>query len=345
MTSKQVLSDATKWLVEMKTSEDAEARRDEFDAWLAQASTHRKAYDRVEKQWRGLDRLAVWLRPEKYTSCDTLIAEVRKVSQRMQRERADRGRPRRVAAGVAVSSVIAVAVTLFLVLRLGIPLPLSWTHYHSADRPVPTVLEDGSLLYLNANSDLRVRFTRSRREVELGRGDAVFRVRHNSERPFEVAVDGTVVRAIGTEFWVKRGANGEVDAAVKEGRVEIRPPGVSCREPQKCDLEAGQTANVRANKVHVEKSSVAEITRTLSWAKTLLYLDGTLAQAVAEFNQHNRRQLVIEDPALQVIKVAGLFDWSQPEEFAESLQDQGVGYRLMPSAEAGEPRIVLSASR
>ena len=343
MTSRQVLSDATNWLVEMKTSKGAEARRDEFEAWLAQSPTHRNAYDRVEKQWHDLDRLAVWLRPEKYTSRETFLAEVRKVYERTEHERADRDR-RRVAR-FAVGSVIAAAIALF-VLWLGIPLPLSWTHYESGDRPLPIVLGDRTLLYLNANSDVRVRLTPSRREVQLDKGDVFFKVRHEPQRPFEVAADRTVVRAIGTEFWVKRGADGEVDAAVTEGGVEIGPKGIlpSRKDAQKY-LAAGQTANVKANEVVVKKSSVAEITRTLSWAKTLLYLDETLAQAVAKFNQHNERQLVIKDPALQVIKVTGVFDWSQPEEFAESLQDQGVGYRLIPSDEAGEPRIVLSANR
>jgi transmembrane sensor len=345
VTSRQVLSDATHWLVEMKTSENAEARRDEFEAWLAQTPTHRNAYDRVEKQWQDLDRLAAWLRPEKYTSCETFLAEVRKVSERTQRERADRDR-RRVAARFAMGSVIAAGIALCFVLWLGMPPPLSWTDYQSADRPVPIMLSDGTLLYLNANSDVRVRLTLSHREVQLDKGDVFFRVHHDPERPFEVAADGTRVRAIGTEFWVKRGADGEVDAAVTEGRVEIGPAGISRnRNDTQKYLAAGQTANVKANEVLVKKSSVAEITRHLSWAETHLYLDGTLAQAVAEFNLHNERQLIIEDAALEVVKVAGVFDWSQPEEFAESLQDQGISYRLIPADEAGRARIALSASR
>jgi transmembrane sensor len=340
MTSRQVLSEATNWLVRMKTSEDAEARRDEFEAWLAQTPAHRSAYERVERQWQDLDKLAVWIRPEKYTSCGSFLAAVRKVSERTQRERADRDRRRRRAAGVAV---IAAAVALF-VLRLGIPLPLSWTHYRSAERPVPITLNDGSLLYLNAHSDVRVRLTRSLREVRLDKGDVFFKVHPEPKRPFEVAADETVVRALGTEFWVKRGTDGEIDAAVTEGSVEVRPAGI-LHHRRDARLVAGQTANVKANEVLVKKSSVAEITRKLSWAERLLYLDETLAQAVAEFNLHNECQLIIEDAALGLVKVAGVFDWSQPQEFAESLQDQGISYRLIPPDQAGKARIVLTPSR
>ena len=65
-------------------------------------------------------------------------------------------------------------------------------------------LEDGSSIKLNAMSRIRVRFTATRRDIELIEGQAFFRVAKDKTRPFIVESKGTQVRAVGTEFDVYR---------------------------------------------------------------------------------------------------------------------------------------------
>lgn len=65
-------------------------------------------------------------------------------------------------------------------------------------------LDDGTRVWLNARSTLRypVRFARGERRVEL-RGEALFDVTHNPERPFVVEAGKATLRVRGTKFNVR----------------------------------------------------------------------------------------------------------------------------------------------
>jgi len=47
----------------------------------------------------------------------------------------------------------------------------------------------------------------------------------------------------------------------------------------------------------------------------------TLAEAVAEFNRYNHRQLVIEDPAIAGLHISGTFDATDTDSFVEALKN------------------------
>src|SRR3546814_5501598 len=81
-------------------------------------------------------------------------------------------------------------------------------------------LEDGSIVTLNGNSAVQIRYEDDIRRVVLRRGEASFEVAHNSERPFVVSADGVKVRAVGTEFVVGSEDDG-VEVTVEEGVVAI----------------------------------------------------------------------------------------------------------------------------
>jgi len=81
-------------------------------------------------------------------------------------------------------------------------------------------LEDGSFIYLNTNSRVRVQFTRRQRHIDLIRGEALFAVEHDMDRPFVVTASGTNIRAVGTQFNVRRRA-ASTDVTVVEGVVQV----------------------------------------------------------------------------------------------------------------------------
>src|SRR6185437_16489569 len=78
-------------------------------------------------------------------------------------------------------------------------------------------LQDNSVVELNAQSRIEVRFTRTAREVRLVDGEALFSVEHDMERPtrpFTVVADNIELKALGTQFDVYRHAAGEADTVV-----------------------------------------------------------------------------------------------------------------------------------
>jgi transmembrane sensor len=64
-----------------------------------------------------------------------------------------------------------------------------------------------------------------------------------------------------------------------------------------------------------------EIERRLAWRDgQLVFRNEILANAVADFNRHNVRQLVIADPALRRKTLVGNYRIDQPEHFADDLR-------------------------
>jgi transmembrane sensor len=81
-------------------------------------------------------------------------------------------------------------------------------------------LNDGSLVQVDPESHLRLKFEDQSRNVYLERGRALFHVAKNLNRPFLVHANGTVVCAVGTAFGVERQKQGIV-VTVAEGTVAV----------------------------------------------------------------------------------------------------------------------------
>jgi transmembrane sensor len=85
-------------------------------------------------------------------------------------------------------------------------------------RSVP--LDDGSTVTLGARSSIVVQLSAERRSVRLGRGEAWFRVAHDSNRPFVVHAGARSITAVGTAFVVERDSD-RVLVTVTEGTVQV----------------------------------------------------------------------------------------------------------------------------
>ena len=351
MTSRDVMNVARDWMITMKTSERAEQLRPEFETWLQRDPSHLSAYERAEKQWTGLNRSVILLRQDGPMPPGCLLAEIGEVARRTRR-RSDMRR-QALKGLIVVASTLGLGTLIRFMPRLWSPpeVLIPWVHYvGDYGSPKPYVLNDGSELYLNGGSAAAsVRITHTSREVALDRGELLVRVKPDAHRPFLVEAGETVVRAIGTLFSVRREATGVVETVVKEGVVTIDAAGLSAGpgSPERTrSLEAGQTAVIADGKLSVEENDPAEIARSLAWVRGQLYLRGTLKQAVSQFNDHNKRKLVIGDRSLENLNVTGLYNCHELEEFLDSLRSRGVGYKVQKSPESeGDVFVLVPDSR
>jgi transmembrane sensor len=75
----------------------------------------------------------------------------------------------------------------------------------------------------------------------------------------------------------------------------------------------------------------------LAWTQGRLWFDRvTLAEAVLEFNRYNRRQLVIDDPAIESLHIGGAFDATDLDSFVAALQSFGIRISL-PGSDSSVP--------
>jgi transmembrane sensor len=186
-------------------------------------------------------------------------------------------------------------------------------------------LADGSVIALNTDSEIRVRLSRTIREIVLVRGEANFDVAHDHRRPFDVYVESAVVRAVGTSFDVWRVDKTNVNVMVTEGRVMLDPAstaqGGRTAGQVPVTLAAGQTAMSHAGHVEVQYISSAEAARRLAWQGGAISFQGeSLADAISEFNRYSRRRLELGDPELGKLRVGGEFRTTDIDSFVAALR-------------------------
>ena len=196
------------------------------------------------------------------------------------------------------------------------------------------LLEDGSSIQLNTNSEVRVRYSSHYRHVDLVRGEALFQVAKNKEKPFDVEAGDTTVRAVGTAFSVRlheAGANERVDVVVSEGRIAINPP-----SPQ--TYPAGSVATVRNGRVDATTVDGDDITSKLAWTTGRLMFQGEkLSDVVEEVNRYNLRKLQVTDPDIAELRIGGTFQATDPDGFARALGATfGIKSHLVPKSFGGD---------
>lgn len=261
--------------------------------WLAAHPRHRGALLRAQ----ALLHLATTARPE-------MAAEPEPAG-----ESAEPKSRRWLWAGLGVAAAVGAAVAAGLVAFLDLDGD-SYATDRGEMRQV--ALADGSAMMLDAASKLAVDLDADERAVVMKRGRALFRVRHDSARPFRVSLGDVTITDVGTVFSVARRED-EVVVIVSEGMVEVTAPGVHLR------LGAGQQMRLGHGAPLVQPISPAAVERAMAWTSNRLDLDGeTLASAVEALNSHNRVQIRLASPALGAERLYGAFRLDDPLGFARA---------------------------
>ena len=200
--------------------------------------------------------------------------------------------------------------------------PNDWQEYATAVGEQRTVaLADGSVVTLNTRSHILVRFSERRREIRMQDGEAIFKVRRDTRRPFRVYTHKSFVQAVGTQFNVYQRAL-DSSVYVLEGSVSVEPddstpegePKTAMSSPRNAQrISAGSQARIdtQGNIVSVgeadESSVMAWKTRHLSFEP-----DTPLVEIVAEFNRYNALQFRIEDTRAEKRGYFGEFEADDP---------------------------------
>jgi ferric-dicitrate binding protein FerR (iron transport regulator) len=168
------------------------------------------------------------------------------------------------------------------------------------------ILQDGSVIQLNTNSQVEVNFSKKVRAIRLIRGEAFFSVKHSSSYwPFIVTAADTSLRAVGTEFDVRQTAR-SVAVAVVSGTVQAAVEPHQGKAPTVL-LSGGEIATFSSGKV--TKVVGGNVDDALSWRQNRLVFDRARLSDVAEaFNRYNHVQIRVEGTVAQDIRLTGIFD-------------------------------------
>ena len=306
---------AARWFALRRRKPDC-IEEQQFADWLDADPAHRRAYDEVSRSW---EIAAV-------AAADPTVAKMRAdaLMARPTRERRDYSR---LWGALATASLVLIASTGALLTHpglLGNAGDVAANHDHIVFRTnvgerATATLEDGSTVVLNTNSILEINYSKLRRDVRLVAGQALFKVSHDTARPFVVAAANHEVVAVGTEFEVR--LDGEkVRVALLQGRVRVEP--IAARDgaasgQRVAVMEPGEQLVASAAGIVVNRADVEEL---VSWKSGRVRFDNTrLADAVAEMNRYSRTRILIDDSAAANIRITGAFRSGQSYTFAETI--------------------------
>lgn len=199
-----------------------------------------------------------------------------------------------------------------------------WSIYHRGElyrtalgQTQVVTLADGSVITLNTDTRLWVRFSDAERLIELDHGEALFDVAHNKLRPFIVSADGASVRAVGTSFTVKKLADQPLAVMVAQGTVELTK--VSMTSPVRVSANNVVTVSEKSVAPKPTKISREEVDRAIAWRAGRIAFEGeSLSEASAEFARYSDIKIIIDDPSVGRQEITGLFASNDPVSFARA---------------------------
>jgi transmembrane sensor len=224
-------------------------------------------------------------------------------------------------------------------------LTASWL-YHSTILPAGTyitavgeqrvvTLDDGSVLTLNTQSHVQVRYSANSRDIYLKEGQAAFKVAHET-RPFYVHAGAAEIRDIGTDFDVRYFADtNKVILAVTEGVVQVSGKAQHDTRAGLKDSFALKPSTITAGERTVIDPT-GKIERVVSvdtndinaWKEQRLkFLDTPLEDIAAEFNRYNRKpQLRVEGDEARAKRFNGNFLAHSFDSLYKVLESEGLTY-------------------
>ncbi|MET0310176.1 MAG: FecR domain-containing protein [Sphingomonas sp.] len=184
-------------------------------------------------------------------------------------------------------------------------------------------LADGTSVTLNTRSRLIVAFTEGRRFVRLTRGQALFEVAHDRNRPFTVEAADRQITALGTVFEV-RVDPGRVNVVLFQGRVVVdRAPeaanGYEATPVPPSFLKPGEQFSAEMGTA--QKVGAVDVDRQLLWRDGFVEFDDEpLGHAVAEINRYASRPITLSNDGVAALHVSGLYRTGSPDQFVDAVQ-------------------------
>ncbi len=291
----QVLEEAADWVDRLGELTGPERRQ--LDAWLAASPVHAVAFNRMHRM----------------LSDPALIAAADQAAPAAPIPLRPAPRPAR--RGFTLSHGL-IAASLVGLIAVGASLTARPPASGLSEAPLVLATEigarsdyglsDRSVVHLNADSRLSVRYSPAVRDLTLEKGDAMFDVAKNHDRPFVVTAGATTVTAVGTSFEVDR-VGEATEVHVFEGVVRV-----ASRDAPARVVRRGEWLLVSDTR---QSAGLFVPDAAQTWRSDWLVAEQTpLKFVLARLNRYSPDQIVVRDAALGELKVTGRFRLSRPSD-------------------------------
>ena len=334
---------AARWHDRLQGENVSAETRADFERWRDSSPEHRQAYARVAEAWRCMKNAA---------DDPGILALRHEAALRLTRKHTPARRWLSVAA--ACIAVVALSIAFkadWSMTPAQTPQSASTeasarTYRTAIGERLSFTLEDGSRITLNTDTQLEAAFNATERKIALTRGQALFEVAKDKQRPFIVEAQGQRFVAVGTAFdvWVR---DAGVQLTMVEGVVKVEPDAEvqsekasAYRTPREAILlTAGEQLSLEAG---VQRVLRADAERVTSWHTGQVIFDNTrLDEAIVELNRYSDRKIELGDPSLSDLRLSGAFVTGRTGVFVEAVTT----YFPVEITEESDRRVVLAARK
>jgi len=241
-----------------------------LEEWQQASSENKNEFGKYQKIWAATADVSTLKKFDSTKAWDQVDSKLktRKIRARQLKNIA------LVVSGMAASLLIFLSLTFYTALLSNSEATVAMTTTYGSRSEV--VLPDGSVVKLNAGSNLEYHYDKvsQTRKVDFS-GEAFFEVA-KSKKPFVIeTADGLKVKVLGTRFNLSTYPEDRTaQTSLFEGKVELSQNG-----SESLILEPGQIATLdkKSNKI---KYTEGEVSHTTSWMQNKLYMENMSLQDV-----------------------------------------------------------------
>lgn len=286
---------AAHWCMRMHAHDCTPAERKAFEQWHDAHSLHAFEYAAMLEIWDVADHLPR-VEPTAVVVPFT-----------------PRSRLRTYAIAAAIS-LVALPLAAFTGWEAGW-LPSSYEHYDAANGLRQVTLGDGSQVEMNLGTELVYSNYKDQRRVTLKKGEAFFKVSHDSAHPFIVHAGDGRVRVTGTQFNVWKYED-HVRVMLLQGSVQISSDRVHASVP----LTPGMQASYHQGDAAPSVQAINPNDTALAWRQGKLILDNlALADALPLINRYLNKPVMLADANTGAIRIGGIYNITEVNNLVPSL--------------------------
>jgi len=346
---RRLAAEAADWFARINDTAVKISVRDEFLWWLFRSPGHVQVFLRIAELYGAIGQLAIAETPAELVKqalndqTDSTVVALGRASQSMMPPSAAR-KGRHLTLKIAAGLLL---VTSLIVGRMVLDELAKYRHAVTvAGEKSDIAMPDGSALFLNTNTELKMGLFPDERVVEIFRGEATFQVAKDPLRPFIVKTPQAMVRAVGTVFNVRITETRTV-VSVIEGKVDVTKrwspfaladallhPEDKRSSVSEVLLSLGQQTAVD-RRAGVVKETEMPFERAIEWRTGRIFFDDeSLGSVVAELNRYFETPIRIEDPRVAGFQIDAVFDVKDRETLLQFLEtNQGLRIQRNPDGE------------
>lgn len=300
MNKELILEKARDWLSQEQEGLELKTNQDFLD-WIEFSSLHKSIFEEEKTFRESITNLSAKYKNEK-------IKEVK-----------DELQEKKFFSKVNILLPIAACFVLLVFSYLYTGTAYTYTQaIHSQNKIIHNIqMPDNSLISLDAKTNIKVLYSKNKREVILKKGTAVFQVSPNKNRPFYVRSDAILVKVLGTKFEVSKEEE-KTKISVLEGVVAIRQ-GVKDKTRILARLEKGDilyTSDSGKDKT-LTKNNANEI--ALWRDEKLIFKQTDLKDVIQQFSKYTKFDIHLNIIGKDTYPITGEFGVYEFDKFLDFL--------------------------